>query len=339
MKKIGIWNFYENLNHNNYILHQKNSGIGDDLLLPFNHLYRSGHKQEINFQTLDMGNFDDFKEFIFFDFPRLDNKLVQKAFISNKSKYLVILENEVIKKDNWDKDNHKYFEKIFTWNDDLVDNKKYFKINYSYQFPATINKDLSIKNKLCTLIASNKKVNHPLELYTERFRAIKWFENNHPNEFDLHGFGWDQYVSNNKYINFFLNKLRLSGLIKKNLLTYKGKIESKKTVLIKYKFAICYENALNIPGYITEKIFDCFFSGCVPIYLGPKNIFEHIPHNCFIDKRNFKSYENLYEFIKNMSDQKYLSYLANIEKFLNSDKALQFSCEYFSNTLISNLSE
>jgi hypothetical protein len=42
-------------------------------------------------------------------------------------------------------------------------------------------------------------------------------------------------------------------------------VDSKKNTLEKYKFSICYENARDIPGYITEKIFDCFFAGCVPI--------------------------------------------------------------------------
>ena len=28
--------------------------------------------------------------------------------------------------------NHKYFNKIFTWDDKIIDNKKYFKINFSH---------------------------------------------------------------------------------------------------------------------------------------------------------------------------------------------------------------
>ena len=266
---------------------------------------------------------------IFFDFPRRQNKLVSKAFISNKPKYLAIFENEIIKKDNWDKDNHKYFEKIFTWNDDLVDNKKYFKLNQSFQLPNTINKDLSIKDKLCVLISSNKKVNHSLELYTERIKAIDWFEKNHKEDFDLYGIGWDQYVSKNRYINYLLKKLKLTTVINNKYISYKGKIESKKDVLIKYKFAICYENALNIPGYITEKIFDSFSFGNVPIYWGAKNILDHIPNNCFIDKRDFISHENLYRFIKNMSEETYIDYQKNIAKFLINQKKKKFSNESF----------
>jgi hypothetical protein len=39
MKKIGVWNYYEVFNTNNYLLLNKDAGIGDNLLEPFNQLY------------------------------------------------------------------------------------------------------------------------------------------------------------------------------------------------------------------------------------------------------------------------------------------------------------
>jgi len=116
--------------------------------------------------------------------------------------------------------------------------------------------------------------------------------------------------------------------------SYRGKVRSKKEVLTKYRFAICYENARDISGYITEKIFDCFFAGCVPIYWGANNIEDHIPQECFIDKRKFETYHKLYNFINNMSDDHYLEYLENIEAFLNSDKIYPFCSEFFANILV-----
>ena len=119
--------------------------------------------------------------------------------------------------------------------------------------------------------------------------------------------------------------------------SYQGKVASKKEVLEKYKFAICYENARDISGYITEKIFDCFFAGCVPVYWGADNVSEHIPATCFIDKRNFKSYQDLYAFMSNMSDDDYLGYLQSIESYLNSEKIYPFSADYFARTIVGNL--
>ena len=110
-------------------------------------------------------------------------------------------------------------------------------------------------------------------------------------------------------------------------------ISKKLETLKHYKFAICYENVKDIPGYITEKIFDCFLSGCIPIYWGANNITDHIPRSCFIDKRNFDSYEKLYAHLTSITEKEQISYLYNIDSFLQSEKAKPFSSEYFAQTI------
>lgn len=253
--------------------------------------------------------------------------------------FLFIFEPEIIQPQLYDKNYHQKFNKIFTFCDELVDNKKYFKINYSYLIPTKLNKNINIKSKLCTLVAGNKMVSHPLELYSKRVEAIRWFETHHLEEFDLYGRGWREYVSSNRLFNMIsrrvpLVKQILKLIYAKPFLSYRGEIDDKIPVLEKYRFAICYENARDIPGYITEKIFHCFFAGCVPIYWGANNITDYVPANCFIDKRKFKSYEELYSYINNISDAEYLNYLINIEKYLNSEQIQQFSAENFANTVI-----
>jgi hypothetical protein len=47
---------------------------------------------------------------------------------------------------------------------------------------------------------------------------------------------------------------------------YKGSPVNKQEVLCKFKYAVIIENEAD---YISEKIFDAIFSGCVPIYVGP----------------------------------------------------------------------
>jgi len=44
-------------------------------------------------------------------------------------------------------------------------------------------------------------------------------------------------------------------------------VVDKASVMRDYKFAICFENDL-YPGYVTEKLFDAWGSGCVPIWAG-----------------------------------------------------------------------
>lgn len=48
-----------------------------------------------------------------------------------------------------------------------------------------------------------------------------------------------------------------------------------------YKFIICFENSTT-PGYVTEKIFNVFLSGTIPIYDGAPNIKDYINPQAFI---------------------------------------------------------
>lgn len=321
-------NYLENLpfNIDNKLINRDNYAYSHYLLKNF------FNKKNIDLSTYDINPIKESEIVIYNDMPK---ELPNENDI-NKS-YLLLFESELIKPQNWDLEKHKCFNKIFTWDDRLIDNKKYFKINFSHLFPENINKDLSKKEKLCTLIAGNKKVNHPLELYSKRVEAIRWFEANHLDDFTFYGMGWDKYTPSNKYFRYAFRKSKLSKLFKPNFPSYKGKVDSKKNILEKYKFAICYENARDIDGYITEKIFDCFFAGCVPIYWGANNITEHIPKECFIDKREFDSYEKLYEFITNISDEEYLKYSDAIENYLNSSQADEFRAEYFANTIVETI--
>jgi hypothetical protein len=107
-------------------------------------------------------------------------------------------------------------------------------------------------------------------------------------------------------------------------------------VLRLYRFSICYENAV-FPGYITEKPFDCWFAGCIPVYLGAPDVSSFIPDNTYIDKRNFPNYKDLYHYMKTLSPAEYQAYLAAIESFVNSDAIHPFSAEGFADTMIRHL--
>ena len=298
----------------------------DDCLYGFYLLKGRFKENNIDLSTQDINLPSESQFIIYNEMPKIKN------IYSGKDNYLIIFESEVTRPDNWNIENHKYFKKIFTWNDKFVDNKKYFKINFSHKIPDKIEFNIKNKNKFCIMVVANKFKSHPLELYTERLKAIRWFEQNHPEDFDLYGIGWDKY-----YFKGILSRLNrfntLRKLLKPKYPSCKGPIESKKEIYKRYKFAICYENARNITGYITEKIFDCFFAGCVPIYWGAPNITDHIPANTFINRRNFETYEELYCYLKNMSDEEYVNYLDAIRCFIKSDKIYPFSAEYFAETL------
>ncbi|MSU54831.1 MAG: hypothetical protein EXS48_03320, partial [Candidatus Staskawiczbacteria bacterium] len=337
----GFYNYYQEHNNNN-MLTQPNSSIGDNLNYPF--VLLAGRLREMGHtvSTIDTENLATYDVIVFIEFPGESNpylkKLVAKKF---QNAYLVLLESPAIKPDNYDIKNHAYFKKIFTWDDNLVDGIRYFKIQYSHLIPPTINFDINKKEKLCTLISSNKSTSHPRELYSQRIGAIRWFEKNQAQDFDLYGKGWDRHNFEGTFLGVKIARLNRLSLLTKLLAldypSYKGSVTSKKDTYQKYKFAICYENVEGFTGYITEKIMDCFLGGCVPIYLGAPNIGEHIPENTFVDKRRFSTYEALYSYIKNMPDTEYMGYIEAIKHFLTSEKVQPFSAEYLANTIIKQI--
>ncbi len=200
------------------------------------------------------------------------------------------------------------FHKILTFDDDLINIKPYAKYYYPVLKPMISNIPAFSKKKLLCIFAGNKSSKHPNELYSERKKAITFFDQNYSEEFDLYGPTWES----------------------ENFTTYRGTVPIKEDVMKHYKFSICYENIENISGYITEKIFECFQAGCVPIYLGASNILDYIPKTCFIDKNEFASYEELADHLTHLDESTYHEYLIQIEKFLRSKKAKLYSVENFS---------
>lgn len=345
---IGFYNYHKE-NNNNKMLTDPSSSIGDNLNYPFvllsQRLKTMGHRLAI----IDINSIEEFDAVVFVEFPGINNKYFKRFIKSDfKNLYLILLESPIIKPDNYIMENHKHFKKVFTWSDELIDNpsinlkqaKKYFKLSLSHKIPKILNFDIHKREKLCAIISSNKSMGHPKELYTERIKAIRWFEQNHPEDFDLFGMGWDRYNFGGKVfgINIArLNRLKfLTKLLAPRYPSYKGSIRSKNKTYQKYKFSICYENTQS-PGYITEKIFDCFFAGCVPIYWGAQNITDHIPQNTFIDKKKFKTYDELYVYIKNMPEIEYKNYLYAIKKFLEGKDSYPFGAECFAETLIKEI--
>lgn len=220
--------------------------------------------------------------------------------------YLFLFEPPSVKPHDYDPTYHQYFNKVYTWHDDMVDNKKYLKFYYPLMHHMIDDTVDFNQKKLCTMIGGNKASQHPDELYSARRSMISFFESKKTEDFDLYGPWWPRELS-----------------------CYKGTVAHKVDVLRNYKFCICYENIKNLPGYITEKIFDCFWAGCIPVYWGAPNIEHYIPKNCFIAREYFKSDQELYEFIKHMPRGTYENYLSNIKIFLQSKQAALFASDMF----------
>lgn len=251
---------------------------------------------------------------------------------------LILLESKAVFPNLYKKEHIKLYDIVFTYDDFLINNKNIFKLNYSYYLKP---EDDTIKydhKKFICNISSNKYSNYKTELYSERIRVIKFFEKNYPDSFDLFGFDWNEFIDNT-----FIYRLRkkasniklLRRIFKvilyffgfffyKKLKVYKGTIKNKYEVLKTYKFSICFENYYNDDGYVTEKIFDCFKCNVIPIYYGYSKIHKKIPKNTFIDYRKFKSNNELYDYLLNISPRDYSNYIKNARKYLNSNLSKEF---------------
>ena len=179
------------------------------------------------------------------------------------------------------------------------------------------------------MLSGNKYSKHQLELYSLRKKCIKWFEKNNIDDFEFYGIGWDNLVTSNRYLNFILNKLNISKILSPKYNNYKGYVKEKKDALINYKFCFCFENSINDEEYISEKIFDCFSAGVVPIYLGSKKINETIPRDTMILFSDFNDIKDLYEYLKLIKKSDYNKIINNIKSYLNSKEASIYSIDHF----------
>jgi alpha(1,3/1,4) fucosyltransferase len=274
--------------------------------------YDFSHIRKRNTNLIDIKNNSIVKKIIFNNLSIVKEERIL-SFLQSSELILVLWEPPTVLPQQYSKYIHKYFKKILTWDDDLVDNKKYFKFNYAACHPMLKNIVPYSQKKFCCMICANKSSKYKNELYSERRNAIQFFEKKEMRKyFDL--FGWDW--ARNGYKN------------------YKGQIPSKINVLKNYKFSICFENTKNHKGYVTEKIFDCFQAGVIPIYLGAPNVTDYIPDNCFIDFRKFKDYKRLFSYLKHMTQVEYETYIENIRRYLDSKRSEEFKKPYFEKRLL-----
>lgn len=280
------------------------------------HIYINTHDISIKTPTFRNVHLD-----IPYPFP--SNAYIWKSiFLNIKKNILICTEPPTVNPFNYLKIVHAFFLKVYTWNDNLVDNKKYFKFKLPKTSTGINTRAKKFKDKkFLTLINANKSPFYPFtlltpfgrELYSERIRAIEFLETTIPNKFYLYGRGW------NKPEKYSVRQ-RIFGF--KKYSTYKGEVPDKIELLSDFKYCLCFENLTDVKGFITEKIFDCFKAKCVPIYWGATDIETYIPKNCFIDFRNFKSYEKLLAYLVSIDERTYNRYIQNIERLLADKKRM-----------------
>ena len=263
--------------------------------------------------------------------------------------YLLLNEPATYYPEVWNKANHAPFDRIFTWNYTLVDDKKYIHHYFAIDFDSYppfqgVTEDEFNRRKLLVLMAGMFQFAPPRRgsdsLLYIRYNTLRWFGRHLSKRFDFYSRGIDPAAYRsfrglgvlqrmlprtvaNQIANIVATRRR-RAVQALNL----GPVPplEKLAVIRSYRFVVCYENT-STPGYISEKLFDCLFAGCVPVYLGEPNIQQFIPEDCFINRKKFATNTELAVFLEQISYEEYNKYIEAIHRFIQGVERQKFGSE------------
>ena len=229
------------------------------------------------------------------------------------------------------------FSTVFTWDKKLLTrNPAYRPVNVPVGAEPSSYRENRFSNiaydskKLLVAISRNRWSYMPQSTYGARKAAYAYFDKKCPDGFDIFGHGWNApAVFYEKWFGFPRYQCYRGVL--------NGSWDGKVATMANYKFALCFENNARQPGYISEKITDCFCARCVPVYYGSDGASDLIPQECWIDFRKFGDLDELADFIVGMPSSRHAEYLAAIEDFMHSPRLDFFSTEHYFRTLADGL--
>jgi hypothetical protein len=179
----------------------------------------------------------------------------------------------------------------------------------------------SNRKEKIALINANKLNFHKTEMYSLRRKAASTLD-----DVDLFGLDWN--ISLILKMKIFIIELRkdpLNGLFAfpfhvgrwfhnwPRIKSPQDKIE----VLQEYKYALVIENSRT---YMSEKLFDAFQGGCIPIYVGPKVEDFGIPSDLVIQSpASLSGIQAAYKKAKLMD---YLQHQRNIQEWLENPETI-----------------
>ena len=295
----------------------------------------------VNVVTIDQADFlnPDVTHVLYFDYSwrsaRSDRFL---ASVPYEKRALVMIEPALVNPSLYYTSYYRRrFKTVFTWRLDMLKrNPSYNRINVPVGAEPGFYQESPFKGisfcdkRYLVAVSSNRWRNMPHSAYPKRLRTYKWFERFLPGQFDLYGTGWNApHSSFERCFGFH----RFS--------CYKGPIpggyDAKVKVIAGYKYALCFENNATEPGYISEKIFDCFCARCVPIYYGWKGAMDDLPADAWIDLRNFRNLSELARYIAGIDEAHYTRYIQAIDRFMRSEEIKFFSMSNFYRVIADHL--
>ena len=288
-------------------------------------------ERNVDVVTLDMVDFSDpnVKAVLYFEYNwRMlsNNRDPFLKKIPYEKRALVLLEPAIVNPTMYYTNLlRRRFKTVFTW--DLRLQKKY-KEYVPIRVPTGADptsyrenpfKDIAFSSKKLVVAVSRNRWHYmPQSTFRLRREIYRYLHETAPDDFDLFGLDWEKPCSIWE---------RLLG--RDYRACWRGEIpggwDAKVCKIANYKFSICFENSVWNPGYVSEKIFDCFCARTVPVYLGSKGNERFLPGGAYIDYRDFNSPRRLLEYLKGMDETEYGGYIKRIDAFLASDEIGKFT--------------
>lgn len=144
---------------------------------------------------------------------------------------------------------------------------------------------------------------------------------------DLYGFGWTASLIRTTGRLFVDLYRAIRGRASINLdcissaflrpLSYRGSTPDKLKTMSNFKVAVVIENSRDV---MTEKLFNAFFAGCIPVYVGPALENFDIPANLYI--RADANVGSVSSAVTQALELNYTEWEGRIQKFLG-DKKIQ----------------
>ena len=184
-------------------------------------------------------------------------------------------------------------------------------------------KSWEFREKKIVMLASNKFSPVKNSGYSIRRKIAKIYKD--CELLEIYGMNWNSPFIYKLYLflamvkfnisSGFLPALNLNQIKKIKSTSIKGRIANKLELLNSSQFLIIVENS---PDCLTEKIFDAFFCGVIPIYCGADLTKVGIPNSTYI-KLNW-DLSNLKEIIDSLHTLDVQNYLTSIFNFIRSDQ-------------------
>lgn len=284
---------------------------------------------------------------IFWDCPKIEDRELQYCLREQVPFLLVISENMHLQPNATYKEIKPLAGRVLTYQEDEVDHQHVIWLPYGLDLQAGMRfrNSVSVQGRpfLLGMLNSWKKSEMPGDLYAMRNRLAIEAGKILKEKMFLAGVGWGcPLVYQHKWQRSLAKRFpRFNRVIWgwPNQ-AYRGALppgDGKLEALSRCEFALVPENCSSLPGYITEKIFNALFSGCIPIYQGHPKCTRWLPSDIFIPMDCFSCGKKLVHFLQTMTRKKKDSLRDAGKAYLESQSAKPFDQKTYAQTFLNTL--